>query len=255
MVNPRTGHSESLSAWLRTGLGQSLVEAEARCLAPLLGGCFGPVAVQVESAGIQSFLDLSDAVFCYTAADAPGNGGAPHLICGAEALPFESRSVGLVVLPHVLEFSDHPHQVLREAERVLMPEGHLLVLGFNPFSVWGAVRVFQRRRMPWQGRFSSLNRVKDWLQLLNFELIAGSMIYHKPPVHSERLRRRLEFLERAGDRWWPLGAAVFAVLARKRVIGLTPLQPSWKRRNKSRPGLVRPVAGARRCRHDTIDAG
>jgi SAM-dependent methyltransferase len=150
----------------------------------------------------------------------------------------------------VLEFSDYPHQILREVERVLVPEGSLVVLGFNPLSAWGLVSLFRGNRSPWNGRFSTLGRIKDWLALLNFEMTAGRMVYHKPPVQSERVRRRLEFLERAGDRWWPLGAAVYAVAARKREIGVTPLHPRWKRERRLRPGLAKPVAKVRCASYD-----
>lgn len=215
------------------------------------------MALQVGEAEFDSFVGLSDAVFCYTAVmDAPAAGGrASDLSCIPEHLPFEAKSVGLVVLPHVLEFSDYPHQILREAERVLMPEGHVVVLGFNPFSLWGVVSLFRRKRMPWNGQFASLTRVKDWLALLNFELTAGKMIYHRPPVQSERVRRRLGFFENAGGRWWPLGAAVYAVVARKREIGVTPLHPEWKKRSRLNPGLAKPVARARHVAYGRSDAG
>lgn len=256
-VSPRFRHPNTLPAWLRTSLGQSLIRAERECLGRLLTGYFGPVAVQVGEMEFDSFLALSDAVFCYTASmeSVGGAGATSDLFCIPEQLPFEAKSVGLVVLPHVLEFSDYPHQILREAERVLMPEGHLVVLGFNPFSMWGVVGLLRRRRMPWNGQFSSLARVKDWLQLLNFELTAGKMIYHRPPIRSDRIRRRLLFLENAGDRWWPLGAAVYALVARKREIGVTPLHPRWRKRSRLAPGLAKPVAKVRHTEYERVDAG
>lgn len=251
-VSQRFRHPNTLPAWLETSLGRSLVEAEHASLAPLLGGCFGPVAVQVGAAGFGSLVGLSDAVFCYQASMEPVAAGG-DLQCIPEQLPFEAKSVGLVVLPHVLEFSDYPHHILREAQRVLMPDGYLVLLGFNPFSLWGLVGLVRRGSMPWNGHFSSLTRVKDWLQLLNFELAAGKMIYHMPPVQSQRVRRRLGFLEHAGDRWWPLGAAVYAVVARKREIGVTPLHPKWKRRSRLAPGLAEPLARSRHAAYGRND--
>jgi SAM-dependent methyltransferase len=221
----------------------------------MLAGCFGPVAVQVGEEEFGSLVRLSNAAFCYSASMEPPESGANvvDLRCIPEQLPFEARSVGLVVLPHVLEFSDYPHQILREVERILMPEGHLAVLGFNPFSIWGLAGLVRRKRMPWNGQFASLARVKDWLQLLNFELTAGRMVYYRPPVQSERVQRRLRFLENAGDRWWPLGAAVYAVLACKRELGVTPLNPNWKRRSHLGAGLAKPVARVRHAAYEQID--
>jgi len=240
-VNKRFHHSNDLPAWLQTSLGRSLVEAENDSLQPMLSGLFGPIAIQISETGFYSFVKSSDAAFRYSASMEPDNLDACHVCCIPEQLPFAAKTVSLVILPHVLEFSDYPHQILREVERVLVPEGHLVVLGFNPVSMWGIVRLVRRSRMPWNGRFSTLARVKDWLALLNFELTAGRMIYHKPPVQSERIRRRLDFLENMGDRWWPLGAAVYAVVARKREIGVTPLRSGWKKRSRLNPGLAKPV--------------
>ncbi|HSH41416.1 MAG TPA: methyltransferase domain-containing protein [Arenicellales bacterium] len=257
-MSQRFRHPDTLPDWLRTSLGQSLVRAEGECLSRLLNGCFGPIAVQVGEAEFGNLVAHSDAVFCYTAAMGPpasGAGSRSGLACIPEQLPFEARSLGLLVLPHVLEFSDYRHQILREAERVLMPEGQLVLLGFNPFSLWGLAGLFRYRRMPWNGRFASLSRVKDWLQLLNFELVAGKMFYHLPPVQSEGIRRRLGFLESAGDRWWPLGGAVYAVMARKREIGITPLHPQWRKRSRLGAGLAKPVARARHAAYGRTDAG
>ncbi|MGA8261605.1 MAG: methyltransferase domain-containing protein [Arenicellales bacterium] len=252
-VNKRFRHPNTLPAWLQTALGRSLMEAEHECLRHMLAGLFGPVAVQISETGFYSFVRFSHAAFCYTASMDPArrrDDGSISLYCIPEQLPFETKSVGLVILPHVLEFSDYPHQILREVERILVPEGSVVVLGFNPLSIWGAVSLFRRGHAPWNGRFSTLGRIKDWLTLLNFELTAGRMVYHKPPVQSERVRQRLKFLERAGDRWWPLGAAVYAVVARKREIGVTPLYPRWKRERRLSPGLAKPVARSRCASYD-----
>lgn len=257
-MSNRFRQPNTLPAWLQTALGQSLIQAESECLKQLLAGLFGPVAVQVGEADFRSFVGLSGAAFRYAAsmeAEDPGSGRSVDLHCIPEQLPFEAKSVGLMILPHVLEFSDYPHGILREVERVLVPEGHVVVVGFNPFSLWGLVGLFRRSRMPWNGRFSSLTRIKDWLQLLKFELTAGRMVYHKPPVQSDRIRRRLEFLENAGDRWWPVGAAVYIVAARKREIGITPLHPAWKKRARMNPGLAKPVAKVRWTACDRRDAG
>ena len=87
-------------------------------------------------------------------------------------LPFAENGVDLIVLPHVLEFTDEPHQLLREVHRVIRPEGHLIIAGFNPFSLFGAKRYFGREQtMPWTGNFIALYRLKDWLSLLGFEVV------------------------------------------------------------------------------------
>ena len=106
---------------------------------------------------------------------------------GAGYLPVASQTLDLLLLPHVLEFSAHPHQILREAERVLMPEGSLIISGFNPYSLWGLWRMlpYNDREYPWCGRFISLSRIKDWLALLGLEVVGGRMCCYEPPFRQE----------------------------------------------------------------------
>ncbi len=120
-------------------------------------------------------------------------------------LPFAENGVDLIVLPHVLEFTDEPHQLLREVHRVIRPEGHLIIAGFNPFSLFGAKRYFGREQtMPWTGNFVALYRLKDWLSLLGFEVVGGRLDCYVPPFQQEKWLHRFDFFEKAGDRWWPI---------------------------------------------------
>ena len=139
--------------------------------------------------------------------------------------------------PHVLEFSPHPHQVLREAERVLRPEGRLLIAGFNPLSLWGLRRVAGSKDAlgPWDGRFIHLARLKDWLALLGFELAGGRMACYAPPVNRLRCLASFGFLEAAGDRWWALGGGIYLLHAVKRVHGMRLIAPKWEGRWRTRP--------------------
>ena len=148
-----------------------------------------------------------------------------HLIEGHYAeLPFANESLDLVVLPHVLEFAADPHQILREVDRVLRPEGRLIISGFNPASLWGARQYLSRLignpYLPRDGQFISLIRVKDWLQLLNFSLDRGHFGCYKFPLQGHAAMARMDFLESMGNRWWPIFGAVFLVSAIKRQQGM-----------------------------------
>ncbi len=142
----------------------------------------------------------------------------------ANELPFASESIDLLVLPHILEFADDPHQILREAERVLRPEGRLVISGFNPASLWGIRQYLSRLigapYLPRDGQFISLIRVKDWLQLLNFTLDRGHFGCYKLPLKGQSGMARMDFLEPMGNRWWPIFGAVFLVSAIKRQQGI-----------------------------------
>lgn len=149
-----------------------------------------------------------------------------RLIC--TELPFDSDSLDLVLLPHVLEFSEYPHQILREAARVLRPEGNLIISGFNPHSLWGLHRALGRREgYPWQGQFIALHRIKDWLALLGFEVSGGRFAAYAPPFHTSKWLDRFSFMEKAGDRWWAVSGGVYFVHAIKRVHGMRLIKPRW----------------------------
>ena len=153
-------------------------------------------------------------------------------------LPFANASVDLVILPHVLEFAAAPHQILREVERILVPEGQLIVTGFNPFSLWGVRRKFARAHgaPPWRGQYLSVPRLKDWLALLGFETHAGCFGCYAPPVTREQWLQRWRFMELAGNRWWPYAGAAYIIQAIKRVHGMrliTPLRKERKAHAKS----------------------
>ncbi len=229
--------------WYTTDLGQSLVAAERQRLTHLLPGLYGPIALQVSRHGYPQMLDASEAVSHVFVNERFDNVNDELAVSAdAEALPFDTKSIGVVLLPHVLEFSEDPHQVLREVSRVLVPEGHLVLLGFNPMSMWGLRNlVAGGDEYPWSGRYYRLSRVKDWLQLLGFEMTVGTMAYYRPPASSERFNKRFMFLDSVGDRWWPLMAAVYILIARKREIGMTPITPSWKKKKQLTPGLAEPV--------------
>jgi hypothetical protein len=121
--------------------------------------------------------------------------------------------------------------VLREVARMLMPEGHVIISGFNPWSLWGGRQLFDRSRelFPWRGQFITLPRLKDWMALLGFEITAGRMCCYIPPVKEERWIGRLSFLESIGDRWWPFAGGVYFLHGVKRVQGMRVITPQWKR--------------------------
>ena len=166
-------------------------------------------------------------------------------------LPFASQSLDLVVLPHILEFAKEPHQVLREVERVLIPEGQLIVCGFNPASLWGARQVAGRLSgapfLPRDGEFISLPRLKDWLKLLNMEVNRGHFGCYAPPCTTETWLNRYAFMEQAGHRWWPYLGAVYMVQAIKRVKGMRLIGPVWKRHPVTAPNAM---PATNRSNHD-----
>ncbi len=159
-----------------------------------------------------------------------GESGRVDVLCDMRELPFAANSIDLVVMPHILEFHDDPHQILREVERILIPDGQLVITGFNPISLWGLRRRLPNcpDEFPTNGNFISVLRLKDWLQLLSFEVDRGNFGCYAPPFDQEHWLKRWHFMESAGDRWWSFAGGVYLLRAVKRVHGMRLIMPAWK---------------------------
>lgn len=223
-----------MQAWFESDLGRYVLEREQDWFDGVSADLFGFNALQLGSCTID-FLRSNRMPYRFCAGREEG-----MLFCHAEQLPLASQSLDLMVLPHVLEFSPHPHELLREVERVLRPEGRVLIAGFNPFSLWGMRRLFntQDAPWPWRGRFIHLARLKDWLALLGIDLVGGRMACYAPPVNRTLCLKRFAFLEAAGDRWWALGGGVYLLHGVKRVRGMRLIEPKWDSAWLRRPNLA-----------------
>ena len=238
--------TNTLQGWFETPLGRYLLDKEREYLDDVTPDIFGFHALQLGLAQIDLLRASRIAHRMRVAHD-----GSPDLYARGHELPFATQSIDLAVLPHVLEFTTEAHGILREIDRVMMPEGRVIIVGFNPWSLWGLRSATgpARGEFPWNGRFVSLPRVKDWLGLLGFDVSAGRLIAYAPPFDSNRWRRRFAFMEPAGDRWWAVGGAVYMLQAVKRVRGMRLITPAWQEtsvREKQRLAAPAKRAGASR---------
>ena len=242
--------SIELGCWLQTPPGRYLQAWEQDRLDQAVTDAFGFHALQLglpEVDGLRANRMphrwvACDAFDTSTIASAPlpcgsvpGLPTAPqpvHLHCEFDALPFPDASVDLLVLPHTLELTRDPHLTLREVERVLMPEGRVVIAGFNPASLWGLRQRTGRARrgvgladhgqlfLPRAGEFIGYWRLRDWLRLLGFEVEGGGFGCWRPPVTTPAWLERFGWMDRVGERWWPVLGAVYVVVAVKRVRGM-----------------------------------
>ena len=233
-----------LTDWLETPAGCYVLQWEQTHLDAAVADLFGFHALQLGLPELDA-LRGNRMPHRWVATDDPAPAPAPSdaapsapprvavaLHCDFEALPFDSNSLDLVVLPHALELARDPHLALREVERVLVPEGRVVVVGFNPASLWGLrqwlghwrrrllMRPTQALFLPTAGEFMRYRRLRDWLRLLSFEVEAGRFGCYRAPVASSAWLSRFEWMERAGERWWPVFGAVYFVVAVKRVRGM-----------------------------------
>ena len=176
-----------------------------------------------------------------TATKAPSSRPRAALVTDSCALPFAENSLDLVVLPHTLEQSRDPHASLREVERVLVPEGRVVISGLNPASLWGMRQsrghFYQRLGydemfLPESGELIGYWRLRDWLRLLSFEVESARFGCYRPALTSDKWLARFDWMDQAGKRWWPIFGAVYFVVAVKRVRGMRLLEPAWKSRKK-----------------------
>ena len=235
----------ALDGWLQTPAGAYVRAWEQACLDELTADIFGFNAVQI---GVPQIDALAANRMPNKWQAATRTSTAEQLAIAASGkqvavaldftdLPFASQSLDLVVLPHVLEFAAEPHQVLREVERVLIAEGHVIICGFNPASLWGLRqgmgRIARKPYLPVAGEFISMPRMKDWLKLLNLGVSRSHFGCYAPPCRTDKWLERFAFMEASGQRWWPFFGAVYIVHAIKRVKGMTIIGPAWNKKSVS----------------------
>jgi len=248
-VNAHAATNTELTDWWQSPPGQYVLAWEQARVDAMVADIFGYYAWQFGMTALDGLRENRITFKGYLDAAAPPAAARQrwHGCVAAlpEALPFEANSVDLLVLPHVLETSAEPHQVLREAERVLVPEGRVVITGFNPWSLWGA-RELLPGVGPWLppplGRQVSVARLKDWFKLLALEIDWGRFGCYAPPCQTEKWLKRWQFMEKAGERWWAVAGAVYVVSAVKRVAGIRLVGPAWKKPRRARATGVAPAA-------------
>jgi SAM-dependent methyltransferase len=233
------GTRRTLSEWFASDLGRYVLDWEQAQFDGAAEDVFGFRAAQAGLPDVD-FLRANRIPFRFTLALDAG----AALTADPLQMPLADQSLDLLALPHGLELTADPRHVLREAERVLRPEGQVVISGFNPLSAWGLRHSLTRERSrraagaPWDTRFIGLLRLKDWLHLLGFELNGGRFGCYAPPFRSRKWLARCGFLEHAGARWWPILGGIYVVRAVKRVQGLRVIAPAWRKERARRRALA-----------------
>jgi SAM-dependent methyltransferase len=206
-----------LEAWLATPAGRYLLAWEQARLDAAVANVFGFHALQLGWPALKG-LQANRMPQRWLALSEPAPGA--DVVLDFDALPFESNSLDLLVLPHTLEHAANPHHRLREAHRVLRAEGRLMVLGLNPTSLWGLRQRLGRSFLPEAGEFLGYWRLRDWLQVLGFEFADAQFGCWRPPLQRESWLANWQFMDRLGATWWPVLGAAYFLHAIKRVHGM-----------------------------------
>ena len=259
-----------LRHWYGRYPGIWLQEAEITLLESVLADLFGYHILQIGSYNVrnclkvsriphQMIMDIAFPNFTINSDKCEHNNQSGTYVTDyfngePEYIPIATDSLDVLILSHTLEFCDNPHEVLREVDRILIPEGNVIIIGFNPWGLWMPWRMLLgwRKRAPWCGRFISLARLKDWLQLLGFDITESRRFFFRPPLSRPGLMKRLKFLDKWGSRFWPFLGGAYFLVAKKRVATLTPIKPRW-RPHRSRlvtTGLAGNSTSISNCKND-----
>ncbi len=246
--------------WLATPPGQYLLAWEQAQIDVAVADRFGFHALQLGLPQLDGLRAnrMPHRWLADRALSKDATGRWPALLTDFAALPFSANSLDLVLLPHTLELTGDPHGTLREVERVLMPEGRVVICGLNPVSLWG----FRQRRAHWSrwlgrgrlflpeaGEFIAYSRLRDWLRLLGLEIEDGRFGCYRPALSSQTWLDRFAWVDKVGARSWPILGSAYLLVAVKRVPSMTLLNPGWKpvRRLSNAPVSVASSAGSTRA--------
>jgi SAM-dependent methyltransferase len=245
---------KKIENWFKSRLGQALMQEEQVCLQEKMASVFGYYVVQVGSPRAEfEVLKRSPARNRILLHSEIGPG--VDIKADLRYLPLTSDSIDGVILPHTLDFSPDPHQMMREVERVLIPEGKVVLSGFNPWSQWGVGRLFHRRSgsMPWCCHFFSVKRVQDWFSLLGFDLEEVVYLHYRPPLHNQMVMQKLAFMETMGRKIWPMLGGVYVMQAVKRTATMTPMRMNrWRMKKRVLPAAVEPTTRSSNRVNDAI---
>ena len=239
--------SYNAQEWLKSPLGEALVQQESRIVEEALDGIFGEECLQLGLWGERrTFIRFTRTQRCALIGESTA--GRPCAVGEFHRLPVDDDSIDAVLLPHTLDFSDRPHEILREVDRILRADGHILVLGFKPAGLWGLRRLVPGAGMPPGADYPiSERRLRDWLKLLDMRIQGSQRYFFRWPLPRRRVGSSTKW-ERRGQALWPELAACYMLTAQKRVSTLTPVRPLWRRKPKVVAGLAEPSTRVSRIR-------
>lgn len=212
-------------SWQAFLQGPALARAIASQLQPWWQQIFGYYLLKVGD--LSSDLDLPGCKIKHQIHLGSTDNGKSHLIGLPDTLPIDSHSIDAVLLSQCLEYQTDPHHIVREAHRVLLPDGYLLLTGFNPLSILGLAGIapWLKQRYPWQGRFFSPGRIKDWLHLIGFEVLSEQRFFYGSMLVGDYADNSMQ---RFAEKYLNYFAGCYLLVARKRELPLTPIRPRWQ---------------------------
>lgn len=221
---------ESLAHWWKSRFGVVVAENEASALADFWGKVNDDYLLTLGDRALERLVaqsQIENQIFLSPDLSLEES-SSRVVMADYDALPIAPESIPLVLLPHVLEFSRDPYQVLREVEIILAPYGYVILTGFNPWSGLGLRRLFSlRKRKPWSGKFRSAGRVRDWLRLLNLNIVDEKVLFYIPILQNKHLRKMFGWVDWIGKLLFPFFGGVYILIAQKKRVGMITQRMKW----------------------------
>ena len=233
----------TISEWYGSETGEKLMQELESSINPVLATTFGYYSVQIGCPELARRLQQGCRIKHLFTLDLKDS--AAQLNANPAMLPVASDSVDLVVLMHHLSNTGEPHEVLREAFRVLIPEGKLIIIDFNPVSMWGLRNFFQSwlEHVPFRGHFYTTGRIDDWMRLLGFDACGKTRVGYSLPIQKPRLTRYFGWLEKGMRKWLPAFGALNMLVYSKSISPMTPIRHRWVARKILPAKIARPSVG------------
>jgi len=249
MTQLKVNTMQDIYGWFDSPLGQQVWNTELAVMEQLLPGYFGYHLLQL-SVHDRQLYDCSPIGHKFAMSvqnESAVEGDRRSFIGDGQNLPFADDSIDVILLHHLHDFHSSPQRLLSEVARVSLPMGQLVIVGFNPISLWGLWKPVGkfRDKMPWQGDFIRPGRLMDWLNLLNFKIDRAQYSIYGPPLARGPNAALPDFSQGLSRKTnWPFGA-IYVIVARKQVSAMIPMKPTWRQKRAfGQLSVVRPARPA-----------
>ncbi|MCF6235065.1 MAG: class I SAM-dependent methyltransferase [Gammaproteobacteria bacterium] len=235
---------QKMRRWYSSAIGQHVLETEQILIDEALSKLFGYELLQIEHLTSRDLRQASQIKHHTTlSTDTKHPDKAINVYGRYDALPITTDTIDVVLLHHTLELTQSPDLILREIDRILIPEGHVVICGFNPYSLLGLWQVFskQKTNAPWCGHFHGVSHIKQWLKEVGFDIIEQHNYCFRPPLQQQKIMQNLKILESTGARWYPQCGGAYMLVVKKRVITYTPIKPRWWPQKALASSLTQPT--------------
>ena len=223
--NPRQQEA-LLSQWYRSPLGLELIHYERELVARAISGRFAASMVQLDSGFHEALFEKRLFGSGLLVSQLENRAHCPVICAQPEALPFQPESLDMLLMHHTLDICENPYQAVREGAIALKPGGLMIILGFNPYSLWGVRSMLQGSKNGlgvWNSRFIRAGRVEDWMNLLDFDVERHEKHLFFPPLRRPAWLKRAAYGHRIQRRILPFTGGVYLLVGYKQIVGKLPL--------------------------------